>query len=509
MFTMSTAEGGTQTIKEGLKLHVDFSSRKSYSPNLMNYSIWSAGSGSILGNGSLYGITEYNLNGSASENIRIVGEDPFGYTSSIVWRSSTVDEALVSPNQADGGWNSGFISIDSSKTYRFSVWVRKNTGIANSGLVYLGHTPGLAVGTTWSVFKNNGYITSGTNPYFHYVEPVTPPSLGGADVWTLVAGHIWPSSTAPGTIEPGSNISNPALAANYAHPDSGVWTTSSGKVGNLRFSESAIEDNSSDWIWNPFATRVRHRAYLFYGATMTPPATASFIYPRIDVVDGFEPTIQELLQGPDPVRNLAEPGTGFALHHTNYSNSSNGCIINQRTKFMGFHGTMSTSFALYSASIWFRPDSTITNATTGQALAQFSSTSNDPFGIYVGDATQLLTGDVILIADSSSITNARTAVTNISISGGQWHNITINWETGIGSAYAIYLDGVKQVTTSAPQVNVPLLTTNGYAVIGGRFSTAAAPIGFDGRLASVMAWNRSLSQAEISAMYRAGKAKLG
>lgn len=506
---MSTAEGGTQTLKEGLKLHVDFSNRKSYSPNLMNYSIWSAGSGSIVGNNALYGITEYTLNGSAAENIRVVDQDPFGYTSSIVWRSSTVDEALVSPNQADGGWNSGFISIDSSKTYRFSVWAKKNTGIANSGTIYLGHTPGLPIGATWSVLKNTGSIAEGTNPYFHYVEPVSPPSLGGADVWTLIVGHIWPSSTAPGTIEPGSNISNPSLAANYAHPDSGVWTASSGKVGNLRFSESTVADNSSDWIWNPFATRVRHRTYLFYGATMTPPATASFIYPRIDVVDGFEPTIQELLRGPEPVRNLAEPGTGFALHHTNYSNSSNGCIRNEKNKFMGFHGTMSTSFTLYSASIWFRPDSTITNVSTGQALVQFSSTLSDPFGIYVGDATQLLTGDVILIAGSNTITNARTAVANISISGGQWHNITINWETGIGSAYAIYLDGVKQITTSAPQINVPLLTTNGYAVIGGRFSTAAAPIGFDGRLASVMAWNRSLSQAEISAMYRAGKAKLG
>ena len=498
-------EGGTQTVKEGLKLHVDFSNRKSYSPNLMNYSIWSVGSGSILANNSLYGITEYSLNGDAAENIRVVDQDPFGYTSSIVWRSSTIDGALNSGVQADGGWNSGFGNIDSGKTYRFSVWVKKNTGIVGSGLVYLGHTPATPNAATWSVFKNNGSISEGGNPYFHYVEPVSPPSLGGADVWTLIVGHIWPSSTAPGTIEPGSNISNPSLAANYTHPDSGVWTISSGKVGNPRNATSAIEENGSDWIWNPFSTRVRHRTYLYYGATMTPPATASFVYPRIDVVDGFEPTIQELLKGPEPVRNLAEPGTGFALHHTNYSSAYKGCLICNRSKFMGFHGTMSSPFTLYSASVWFRTDASITSASAGQALVHFSSASSDPFAIYLGDSTIFVTGDVILLAGSNGATNARTAVANISISGEKWHNITINWE---GGSYAIYLDGVRQTTTSGSQANVPLLASDGYAVIGGRFSTEYGPIGFDGKLASTMAWNRSLTQAEIDAIYRVGMAKL-
>ena len=240
-------------MKEGLKLHVDFSNRKSYSPNLMNYSIWSVGSGSILANNSLYGITEYSLNGDAAENIRVVDQDPFGYTSSIVWRSSTVDPALVSPGQPDGGWNSGYIDIDNRKTYRFSVWMKKNTGIANSGTVYLGHTPRDSSGSgTNSIFKNTGFAT--TNPYFHYVEPTSPPFMGGDDVWTLVVGHVWPRGTATGSLEPGSNISNTSLAINYAHPDTGVWTAASGKVGNARYSlDTGTINNSSDWIWNPGA----------------------------------------------------------------------------------------------------------------------------------------------------------------------------------------------------------------------------------------------------------------
>jgi len=500
MATMSTAEGATKTMARGLRLHVDFSNRRSYSPNLMNYSIWSEGSSSIAASASMFGITQYTLNGQAGENIRVVETDPFGYTSSIVWRSSTVDPALVSPGQPDGGWNSGYIDIDNRKTYRFSVWMKKNTGIANSGTVYLGHTPRDSSGSgTNSIFKNTGFAT--TNPYFHYVEPTSPPFMGGDDVWTLVVGHVWPRGTATGSLEPGSNISNTSLAINYAHPDTGVWTAASGKIGNARYSlDTGTINNSSDWIWNPGAASVCHRAYLYYGDAQSPPATASFIYPRIDVVDGFEPAIADLLQGPEPVRNLAERRTGRALHHTNWSPAYNGCLRMEKDKFMGFHGTMSSPFTIYAASVWFMTNVDITNSTTGMALFHLSS-GNDQFGLYLGSSTFLVNNETILLADGLS----RTAAVYVGISKNVWHNITVNWNS---TKYDIYLDGTMLFTSNGGNPDVPLKTTDGYATIGGRFAAGAAPLSFDGRLSSVMAWDRPLSEAEIASMWRAGSVKL-
>ena len=522
---MSTIAGSTQAAKSGLKIHLDFSNKRCYSPNLMNYSIWTTGSGAIVGNNTMYGITEYNLNGSVAESVRVLGADPFGMTSAVVWRSSTIDEPYLGPggSQPDGGWNSGYIDIDSSKTYRFSVWAKKNTGIASSGTIYLGHYPGLPIGTTWSALKNTGNISEGFNPYFHYMEPVSPPSLGGADVWTLIVGHVWPYSTAPGTIETGSNISNPSLAVNYAHPDSGVWTVSSGKVGNLRNSTSAIEVNGSDWIWNPRASRVNHRTYLFYGATMTPPATASFIYPRIDVVDGFEPTIQELLQGPEPARNLVGEGTVYAYHQTNYSPQFGGMIKTETSKFMGFIGTASGTFSVHAASIWFRPNSNVTSSSTGQVLfrlgAYVTGTSNigsDGFQLSLGPTTALYPrpvpapqiGETIVLAGQSasnaSVANTRTVVPGITIEGGIWHNILVNWN---GSEYDIYLDGEIKETNYGTEGHVNVQVLTGYAMLGGRLAAGVAPVSFDGDLSSMMVWERPLESDEISSIWMRGRAK--
>jgi hypothetical protein len=125
---MSTIEGSTKITTSGLKIHIDFSNKRCYSPNMMNYSCWTTGSGSINENLSLYGISGYELNGSTEENIRVLGEDPFGNTNAIVWRSNSIDGMSNVPppgNDGDGGWNSSTISIDNSKMYRFSIWMKK------------------------------------------------------------------------------------------------------------------------------------------------------------------------------------------------------------------------------------------------------------------------------------------------------------------------------------------------------------------------------------------------
>lgn len=505
-------EGSTMIPTKGLALHVDFSNRKSYSPNLMNYSVWTPGSGSISENASLFGVTQYDAIGWHGEDSRSLGADPFGMTSAVIWNSSTTDDVYgtvfeQSLSPGDGGWDSGHASIDSRKMYRFSVWVKKNLGAIFSGYTYLGHRPMDSAGTTWSAFKNNGSYTDGTNPYFHYTEETDPPSMGGSGEWTLYAGHVWPSDTAAGSIEPGSNISNPSLPENYAHPDSGVWTVE-GKQGNLKYSSSTSEVNGSDWIWTPGTKTSRHRAYLYYGAetgldpeTMFIATTASFVYPRIDLVDGNEPSMKELISGVEPLRNLAGWGTAYAHHHTNWSPANGGCMLMQKDKFMGFKGTMSAPFDANAIAVWFYPSSTITDSSVGQALCGFRTLGGQDMQIYLGSVTGLATGEVITIAES----NKRTVATGISISGSAWHCVAISWKN---SSYEIYLDGTKLTASAGTGGHVSLQVATGYAEIGGRFFSGYPELSFDGKLSSVMAWDRSLSAAEISELWKTGSARL-
>lgn len=493
---MASSIGPRDWINQGLKLAVDFSNRKSYSPNLMNYSVWNLGSGSIAASSSAYGISGYTNNPTDPENIRELQTDPFGFTHAVIWNARTLDGTSAGGG-ADGGWDSTLWPIDNSKMYRFSVWGKRYpdaTYIAGSpanatnqsGSLYFGFLNYRTLGGLTDSVALDG-LSRTDNPYFHVAN--TPPQLGGSDVWSLIVGHVWPYNTVTGSV-PGSNISNPALPLSYHHPDSGFWTrgASGNKVGN---------NTGQDRIWNPTATFLRHRAYLFYGATGG--CTASFVYPRVDVVDGFEPSINELLTGVEPVRNLIGPGTAYAKHHTNYSSSFNGCMIMQRTKFMGFSGTMSEAFTVNAASVWFRPDSTIDGASNPQAIFQLG----DGTGLILalGDFTGAVAGEIVLLGGEFG----NTSVQNVSMEGGQWHNITINWETSI---YAIYLNGVKQTTTSGSAANQTLFSSNGRAVIGGRFSPNGPDISFDGRLSSVMAWNRSLSADEIATLISIGREKL-
>ena len=507
---MASSIGPRNWIDQGLKLAVDFSNRKSYSPNIMNYSVWTEGVFSIAASSSAYGISGYSNQNSDSENRRELQTDPFGFTQAVIWNARTLDGVTYSiqgagSSDADGGWNSTFWPLDNSKMYRFSVWGKRypdTTYMAGlpldassqAGALYFGFYNGAATGVTTSVtlsgLSSSALREPTDNPYFHVAR--LPGDLGGSDVWTLLVAHVWPYDTATGALVPGSNISNPALPISYHHPDSGFWTrgaSSGSKVGN---------NTHLDRIWNPTATRFLHRAYLFYGATGG--CTASFVYPRVDIVDGFEPSIGELLTGVEPVRNLAGPGTAYAKHHTNYSASFNGCMIMQRTKFMGFSGTMSEAFTVNAASVWIRPDSTITGASSPQAIFQLGAGTG--LILALGDFAGAVAGEVIQLGGEFG----NTSVQNVSMEGGQWHNITINWET---SSYAIYLNGEKQTTTSGSAANQALFSSNGRAVIGGRFSTNGSPdVSFDGRLSSVMAWDRSLSAADIAMLVSIGREKL-
>jgi len=203
--------------------------------NLIDPGQWTVGNGSVGG---------FSQNGSTAENVREWGEDPFG-TRSLLWKA-----VPDSGNNGDGGWNTASFSIDHSKMYRFSVWIKKTNSY--SGHTYLG-----CYCYPDYVLKLNG--TSTNNPYFWHGDP---PVL---DKWYLLVGYI--------------HASNDNTTTNYG----GLYD---GETG-----EKVI--GFTDFKFPSTATSAKHRTYLYYDTNIND--RQYFYAPRVDEVNGNEPSIAALL----------------------------------------------------------------------------------------------------------------------------------------------------------------------------------------------------------------------
>jgi hypothetical protein len=210
-------------------------------PNILDYTTWTLGTGGASG---------FSANGSTNENHRIIDSDPHG-RDTVVWEARP-----EASSGADGGWNGTYYPIDNTKFYRFSVWIRRT--VSGNGSMYFGlHGGNDAV-------QNRSNNTSNTNPYFT--------SGGQGSEWTLYVGHVWPAGSGSGGI----------------HPETGRYTVSDGKTGSI-----------NDFVWGVGTTSTHHRSYLYYSSNTS--TRQQFVYPRIDLIDGSEPSIQALLSGFDSI----------------------------------------------------------------------------------------------------------------------------------------------------------------------------------------------------------------
>lgn len=234
---------GPNINKSGLVLYLEGNqlvSKYNQNYSFINTQTWTIASGSVTG---------YSQNGVTAENIRQLGTDPFG-NNTVIWASTT-----DSSSDADGGWNSSYFSVTSSATYRFSVWIKRNVLVVNDGYTYLG-TNGFPENATGYVTTLAGVTSS--NPYFYADR------LNTSD-WRLFVGHVHSSSYAGST-----------------HPDSGVYNTSGSKVSNC-----------TDFKMQSGSTSLRHRAYLYYAVDTS--SQQYFLYPRVDRLDGTQPSISSLI----------------------------------------------------------------------------------------------------------------------------------------------------------------------------------------------------------------------
>lgn len=199
--------------------------------NILDLQGWTIGMGSS-------GI--FNGNGPTGDNIREWGEGPDGKRA-ILWKGIP-----DGGSNEDGGWNTSPFPISHTDMYRFTVWIKKTNSLDGTtyfGCLNVSHLDG----------SNNG------NPYFWNGK------LPEINKWYLLVGYI--------------HASNDASVINYG----GVYDGTTG----------ARVLTITDYKFIPGAVNSYHRAYLYYDPNVND--RQYFYAPRVDLVNGNEPTIATLL----------------------------------------------------------------------------------------------------------------------------------------------------------------------------------------------------------------------
>lgn len=255
-----SAHSGPNIIKDNILLALDGANNRytGKDVNALAPYPWSVGVGSDV---------FFSQNGDG--NSRILDTNPHDAVD-VIWDVSDQDAA----SDADGGWNSSNFSVDPTKMYRYSVWVRrKNIG---NGSFYLGLYGKNSSGSNIGVL-NRSNASNNTNPYFR-----ASGWWGSANTWYLVVGHVWPIGSGAGAV----------------HPESGIYDVSGNKV-----------TTTGDFVWNSGTTLAIHRSYLYYSTnTLT---NQQFWDPRAEPVDTSTsvaaPTISRLIRNINSRWNIIRP----------------------------------------------------------------------------------------------------------------------------------------------------------------------------------------------------------
>jgi len=194
----------------------------------------------------------YTPNGTLAENSIVYERGPFGETIPI-WRG-----VADGRSDADGGWDHTALPIDPTKTYRFTVWIKPVSGVGQAFL-----------GTNSAARIDDGFVD--WNPYFVIAihGPETRALKNGR--WYLFVGY--------------------RLAASYTGTDPNLSAVYDGATGEL---VNHPEISRFSWRSQPTDTTIGYRTYQYYA---TAGAEQWFALPRLELVDGNEPSVAELLSG--------------------------------------------------------------------------------------------------------------------------------------------------------------------------------------------------------------------
>lgn len=442
-------------------------------PNLItDYNTWTIGNGSV---GS------FIANGSASENVRYLSTTggPYGY-GGIYWRADP-----DSSNDADGGWN---------HTYSLTEDMRDKYGVRHSVWIY---RSGNTNGTTYIGCRRNdgvAFLTGGTasNPYFWHGNP---PTMGA---WYLYVGHIRPSN----------------FSGTDTHWDSGIYNTSGTKVANI----------NRDFKFLTTATVGDHRTYLYYCTNTS--NRQYWMFPRVDICDGTEPSIQDLIHGKIDQLGSTQETLGkkevvwYKFNETSGStatdSSDNGWNatlhngvsfvpgkINNCVEFDGsnLNEYVSMSNRLippghseYTACAWVKWDGG-GGGSDGRRFICETHGSGSPWAISMAvnsGANPVFIG----YCREGSNTRQVTGTTNVVI--GQWYHVCVTYKKDGLKGFRLYVNGVEE---DASATSGSLIDSSGINIGTHRDANNRW---FDGSIDDFRVYSRVLNSAELKKIINDG-----
>lgn len=189
-----------------------------------------------------------------TDNIREIGLNPFG-VSDIIWRGkSNISTGFCGGIDTSATY---YYNLDNSKKYRVSFWFKRNTW--SEGSFYFGLRGTVQQSSDWTDTSN-----------YYYASAISAFPTATTDKWYFIVGYIYPSNQIEAIVEPKSGIYDPANG-NMLRAMTGTPRQKEGvyKVG-IRLSQYNCPTTDPEFrLWQP----------------------------RIDLCDGREPSIEELLKG--------------------------------------------------------------------------------------------------------------------------------------------------------------------------------------------------------------------
>ena len=446
---MPTAGGPKILGGNNLIFSIDAGDKKnSFLPfsTFLNMSSWGLGSG---------GTGPYSQNGGTDENQRVLGTDPWG-NDAIVWESR--------PNgngNDDGGWGTGYYTVDEYSLYRWSVWV-KRTSNTSGGTSYLG-----LYGTPNAVIRLDNLSQEG-NPYWE----CNGTSAYTKDVWYLLVGHCFPSNYSSGTTK---------------HPNSGRYTTS-GRNGDLNYCNIG-----GDVKWYPGTTGGYHRVYHYYCSDNT--TRLQWYDPRLDKCDGTEPTIADLLKSPATyTRSLTSTNKGRLINGPIWSKDNQGVFTFDGTNdYINIGaGTGINQFSGdFTVSLW--------------AMRTAGGSYGNLIGDYYTNSTQNTGEWQIMMGPSSELNLYKAGVGYIvtsrssGFSNNTWINVVV---TRSGTTVTMYANN-NVIATVTDSTSYGTVTGNLNIGIDGDNSSEPFP----GKISTVQIYNRALTAQEVKQNYQQYKTR--
>jgi hypothetical protein len=337
----------------------------------------------------------------------------------------------------------------------------RRTSSTSGGTFYLGL---YGSGPTWGVIRTDNGANEG-NPYWECAGT----SKYTQNQWYLVVGHCYPNTQ----------------SSSIRHPNTGIYTIANGTTKVFDVNGCNI---GNDVRWLSDTTIALHRTYHYYCADST--TRLQFFDPRVDLVDGTEPSIADLLSGnPSREKNLVNIGTsdGFLINSPIYDNSNGGSILFDGVNdYIDLGTSLSSNFSSGAVSIF--SVARISSVVSKNTLVSFNGAYN-----FFLPGNRLTTTYQLYWDSGVSWKNGNT--TNWATN--QWYHF--GW-TISGTTLTFYVNGIADGTATVSAFSPSSNTRIGFANAG-EYAT--------GNIANIFVYNRALTQTEVVQNFNATRARFG